>query len=275
MTSSAAHYKLETDTTDHMSPSFITSSTFDPDAITLSFGADRGGKPQICMLYGTSYTQLGLLSPACVTNWPRVTGDGNFGTMWGPTDVQKAKFTLDLTDTVIDEQCSAEMACFIANIEAIDDKLLDFVYNNQLRVLGRKNLSRDEVKMLQIRQVRPKYDRNSSQLLGHTVQASTAKYGWDGMGGKVAKSINICDKTGRVIADANVCPGDVVAATMYVNQVYTGVGGDKFGVHWGFQDISIICQRSKLESKTHVSDFNSLAYTIGQEYTAPETSTFC
>eukprot|EP00961_Rhodomonas_salina_P085362 1146446-Rhodomonas_salina.1 len=68
-------------------------------------------------------------------------------------------------------------------MSAIDDKLLDFVFQNQLKVLGRKNLSKEEVKMLQIRSVRPKYDKMTGTLNGHTINLTTSKYAWDGMGG--------------------------------------------------------------------------------------------
>lgn len=252
-----------------MSIKFVSVPDFDCDAVSVAFGQDRQNKPNICMFYGVNYNQVGMVSPAAVTNWPRVNGDGNFGTMWGPSEVTKAKFTLDLTDSFIDEQSSKDYLAFSAVITSIDDKLLDFVFNNQLRVLGRKNLTREEVKMLQIRGLRPKYDKNSSQLMGHTVQTSTAKYVWDGMGGKGPRDINICNKDGTVIANAVVSPGDVVAATLYLNLVYTGVGGDKFGIHWSVQDVAIICQRNKLESKSQVTEFAAQTYSFAQEYTAP------
>lgn len=36
---------------------------------------------------------------------------------------------------------------------------------------------------------------------------------------------------GKVLpSSGTVAPGDVVAVTMFANQVYTGVGGDKFGI---------------------------------------------
>jgi hypothetical protein len=69
--------------------------------ITFALGTDRQGKPTITMLQLPGNTDVSFVTPACVTNWPRCTGDGNFGTMWGPTDVQKAKYSLDLTDGAI------------------------------------------------------------------------------------------------------------------------------------------------------------------------------
>jgi len=238
----------------------------EPQNVTFAMGTDRAGKVTLSLLVQPSNTELALVTPACVTNWPRVTGDGNFGTMFGPQDIQKAKFSLDLTDAHINGIANPNWENFSNLLEAIDDKLLDFVHNNQLKILGRKNLTREEVKMLQIRSVRPKYDKMSGSLIGHSWQMSTSKYTWDGMGGKIARAVNVCDKEGSVVLGGNVAPGDVVAATAYVNQVYTGVGGDKFGIHWSFEDVSVICQRAKLEIRDRVPAFNQLQYEFGVPY---------
>ena len=245
--------------------------------ITFALGTDRQGKPTITMLQLPGNTDVSFVTPACVTNWPRCTGDGNFGTMWGPTDVQKAKYSLDLTDGAINGVDNPNFEAFAAMLLEVDDKLLDFVHNNQLKVLGRKNLAREEVKMLQIRTVRPKYDKASGVLIGHSVQMSTGKYAWDGMGGKFARTINVCDHEGTVVPNGNVAPGDVVAATSYANQVYTGVGGDKFGIHWSFEDVSVVCQRSKLEVRSSVPVFATAKYEFASTYddsvTTMETTT--
>ena len=239
------------------------------DEVRFSMGSDRQGKTTIVMVYGPNLTDVAMVTPACVTMWPRVTGDGNFGTMWGPTDISKAKFSLDLTDGAINEQDNPLFEPFATLMQGVDDKLLDFVHNNQLKILGRKNLSREEVKMLQIRSVRPKYDKMSGQLIGHSVQMTTSKFAWDGMGGKFARHINICDHSGAVVPNGTVTPGDVVAATAFANQVYTGVGGDKFGIHWSFEDISVVCQRSQLELKTTVPVFAEQNYEFGKAYNDP------
>ena len=239
--------------------------------LRFSLGSDRGNKACIQMVVGANCNDVAIVTPACVTNWPRVTGDGNFGTMWGPSDVSKAKFTLDLTDTSINGDENVTFKKIADQMEAIDEKLLDFVHSNQLKILGRKNLSRDEVKMLQIRTIRAKYDKNSGQLNGHSVQMSAGKFISDGMGGKYARTINICDKNGNVLPGAMVAPGDVVAATSYANQVYSGVGGDKFGIHWSFEDVSVVCQRCKLENKTSVPVFANTQYDFGQDYTVQDT----
>jgi len=75
-----------------------------------------------------------------------------------------------------------------------------------------------------------------------------------------------------VIKNGIVCPGDVVAATMYANQVYTGVGGDKFGIHWSFEDVQVLCQRHKLEDRTEVQAFAKHTYPFASEYVLPGAS---
>ena len=52
----------------------------------------------------------------------------------------------------------------------------------------------------------------------------------------------------------------------YANQVYTGVGGDKFGIHWSFEDVSVVCQRSKLEVRTSVPVFATAKYEFASTY---------
>jgi hypothetical protein len=249
-----------------MGKHFLPFGQLDATLLQFTLGVDRAGKTQVNMTYGPASGDVALISAPAITMWPRATGDGNFGTMWGPTDVTKAKFTLDLTDAPINEQPNLEFDQFKRVMETIDDKLLDFVTANQLKILGRKNLTRDEVKMLQIRSIRPKFDKMTGTLTGNSLNLSTSKFAWDGMGGKYARQVTICDHKGVTVPNGTVSPGDVVAATIYANQVYTGVGGDKFGVHWGFQDCSVICQRSNLEMKTEVSAFTETDWAFGRAY---------
>ncbi len=245
---------------------FFKHAELDTDAIAFSLGVDRAGKPCVHMVYTPTSSAVQMVTAPAVTMWPRCTGDGNFGTMWGPNEVTKAKFTLDLTDNLINGAPNAEFDSFKATLDCIDDRLLDFVTENQLKILGRKNLTKEEVKMLQIRTVRPKYDKISGALNGHSVNFSTSKFAWDGMGGKFARKITICDHLGQTVPNGAVCPGDVVAATAYANQVYTGVGGDKFGIHWGFQDVSVLCQRANLEEKPQVDAFTSNDWAFSKPY---------
>ena len=249
-----------------MQKHYVPFTELDINHVHFALGADRHNKPSIALTYGAAGGEVAMVSCPAITMWPRITGDGNFGTMWGPADITKAKFTLDLTDTPISGSENASFNAFRAKMEEIDERLLTFVTDNQLKILGRKNLSRDEVKMLQIRSVRPKYDKISGSLTGHSINLSSSKFAWDGMGGKYARRITICDHKGVTIPNGTVGPGDAVAATIFANQVYTGVGGDKFGIHWSFSDVSVICQRANLEMKPEVSAFQGADWSFGREY---------
>ena len=248
---------------------FIKHQDFDTAQIQFALGADRNGKVTINMTYQPMGGEVAMVSAAAITQWPRCSGDGNFGTMWGPQDITKAKFTLDLSDGAINEQPNTEFLSFMQKLEQIDDKLLDFVTENQLKILGRKNLSRDELKMLQIRTIRAKYDKMTGVLNGHSINLSTAKFCWDGMGGKYARAVVVCDHTGKTVPNGQVAPGDVVAATIYANSVYTGVGGDKFGISWSFEDVQVVCQRSRLARPTEIPAFREQVYDFAADYCTP------
>lgn len=247
---------------------YIPYSSFNTSNVSFTLGPDRNGKPQIHAMYEGG-TGIAMVTPPCVTNWPRVSGDGNFGTLFGPADPLKAKFTLDITDAAINGTENGAYTVFNSVLETIDEQLLAFVYANQLRILGRKNLGRDELKMLQIPSSRPKYDKVSGASLGKNMNLSVQKYAGDGMGGKAQRTITVCDKDGKTITSGVVCPGDVVAATIYINQVYSGVGGDKFGIHWAFEDVQVICQRTSMSCKTDVPAFQALSYDFAQPYIEP------
>ena len=254
---------------------YITLDRFDPEEVTFSLGQDRQNKPAVSMSISQCAGEVALVSPPTMTMWPRCTGNGNFGTIFGPSDITKSKFSLDLTDCAFSEsQENTGFTLLAAKMNTLDDKLLEFVFQNQLRLLARKNLSKDEIKMLQIRTVRPKYDKNTGALIGHSINLSTSKYAWDGMGGKMERKIHITDHSGKVITNGQVCPGDVVSATMYANQVYTGVGGDKFGIHWSFEDVAVIAQRARLEAKMTVPAFSDQTYDFAQEYQTPASNDF-
>lgn len=248
-----------------MGKHYVPYASFDASKLQFSIGSDRHGKPTLVIAYNEN-SEVALVSAPAITMWPRVAGDGNFGTMWGPTDASKAKFTLDLTDSPINDLPNVEFGSFQHVIDAIDDALLAFVTENQMRLLGRKNLSLEEVKMLQVRSIKPKYDKISGILSGYAINLSSAKWAWDGMGGKFERKITVCDHKGVAVPHGEVKPGDVVACTMYANQIYTGVGGDKFGIQWSFEDVQVVCQRAQLEAKNEVTAFTFTEYPFAKEY---------
>lgn len=249
---------------------YLSLDTIDPKHVRFTLGTDFNNKPKVNVGYGESLTDLAFVSAACQTLWPRVNGDGNYGTMWGPSDPTKAKFTLDLTDTEFDGTTNFEFIKMKEMLCEIDEMLLTFVHDNQLRLLGRKNLTKDELRMLQIPSVKPKYDRNTGGLNGHSLTLGQSKYVWDGMGQKVAREIHVCDMEMNMLHKGHVCPGDVVKSTVYASTVYTNVGGDKFGISWGFETVCILCQRASLNPGLNLSCFSDCSkYAFAKSYMEP------
>jgi hypothetical protein len=245
-----------------MKKNFVPWTAFDPNHLQFSLGhQQQNGKHHVNMYIGPNASEVAIVTPAAVTFWPRVTGDGNFGTMWGPADVKQAKFTLDLTGSPIGDAPNSQFEQFEAIMDAIDDRLLSFVHDNQWKVLKRNNLSRDEVRVLQIRSVKDRTDKCTGRVLYHNLMLSISKFAKN-----FERKINVCDHTGKVLPNGTVAPGDVVAVTMFANQVYTGVGGDKFGIQWGFQDVQVVCQRACLPQAQDVTAFGTAQYDFAHAY---------
>ena len=240
---------------------FVNWNDFDANHLQFSIGnQQQNGKHHVNMFLGPNSSEVALVTPACVTMWPRVTGDGNFGTMWGPADVKQSKYTIDLTSAPI-TGANTNFESFEKVMEAIDDRLLSFVHDNQWKVLKRNNLSRDEVRVLQIRSVKERTDKCTGRVLYKNLMLSVSKFAKN-----FERKINVCDHTGKVLPDGVVAPGDVVAVTMYANQVYTGVGGDKFGIQWGLQDVQVVCQRACLPQAQDVAIFGQAQYDFAHPY---------
>ena len=93
---------------------FLKHTDLDVAQIAFALGADRNGKVTVIMTYQPGGGDVAIVTAPAITMWPRCSGDGNFGTMWGPSDVTKAKFTLDLGDAPINDQPNTEFEAFKA-----------------------------------------------------------------------------------------------------------------------------------------------------------------
>lgn len=226
---------------------------FDPDLINVATVQGRNNKENLYISYGPLHKAICFVTPVCETRYPRVSGDGNLNTTFGPTDVKKAQFTLDLHDVdsemiAIDSANKAYpmFSDMLQVLAALDNALLKFVYKHQAKLLGRKNLSLDEVKMLQIPSSKVKVDRWSGEMQAPTFSASAKKYYRDQVWNERERVIKLVDFKGQPLPEgATVMPGDLVQATVQVDNVYSGVGGDKFGIHWTFHDVCVVCQGDK------------------------------
>ena len=245
-------------------------SQIDVKNVHVAIHGEYNNKPNIHMHVMHSdgrSTQIAIVTPACTTHWPRCTGNGNLGTKFAPSDPMKAKYTLDLADDDIDGAPCSGFKALAEFFNDLDDKLLDLVFNNQEKCLGgRRNLSIQECAMLQNRTVKPKYDSITGSLIGHSMHLSRPKFYKDPSTGKYTETqVNICDHKGTVIPDAKVQQGDVVCATVYLSNVYTGVS-DKFGISWGFEDVCIVRQSSATNQKSHIPVFGENLYSFATPY---------
>ena len=241
---------------------FINITEFDINQVHVAHRTLASGKTVINVRYGEMHKALSFVTPPAVTFYPRINGDGNYreGAQFGPASRDKAQYTLDLTCANIGEHENTAMIDFQDNIiSAVDDAVLTYVHANQTQLLGRRNLNREEVKMLQIRSSRTKIDKMTDMEGPKSVNLSSKKFYWDQVGNHREREINVSDRSGNRV-DANLLPGDVVAATTHLDMVYNGVGGDKFGCHWSLGDVAVICQAHKLGQSSHVNAFCSQNY---------------
>jgi len=243
--------------------------TFNVNELRVSLRPTNKGTHNVIIGYGADSASLSFITPPCITRYPRVTGDGNFTDKnpWSPDCKEKASFTLDLTCEPVNNNQNDDMLEFHKMLDSIDDKVLDFFYQNQVKLLGRRNLNRDEVNVLLIRSSKSKIDKLTGHDSYKVLNASTKKYHYDGVGNQRMREITLVDVKGKVLTDAKVLPGDVVAANVFLNQVYSGVGGDKFGCHWGIKDVCIVCQSHLLEKKSELTHMAHEGHPYAMDYT--------
>ena len=247
----------------------------------------QGNKERICVYYGEGMRSLAFVTPPATTFYPRLDGDGDYreGSQFGPQSKDKARFTIDINGTGDFQYTSAEsdgdaVQQFMYNvIDAIDEAVLDFMFHNQLKFLGRKNLTKEEVKMLQIRSVKQNVNKDTGELGAPFVNMTARKFYYDQVGNLRERQITICDFNGDVIEGGVVKPEHVVSCTMHLANVYTGVGGDKFGIHWQLEEVAIICQahnkrqKTRVDAFTHCSEFD-YAVVAPYEHPKPVESNF-
>ena len=178
--------------------------------------------------YGEMQTAVAFVTPEATTKYPRVTGDGNFheGNPYCPASIDKASYTLDLQDF------KPEAESFLVAVDDIDEKLLKFVTENQKALLNRQNLSEQEVKMLQHRNV--KHKEHGQKI----ITLACRKFYTDTVGNRRERKPLICDELGAVMTDGTILPNDIVRSTMTSGAVWNFNG--KFGLRWELGDISLV-----------------------------------
>lgn len=241
---------------------FVNIADFDVSQVHVTHRVLASGKTVISVSYGPMHQALSFVTPPAVSFYPKLNGDGNYreGAQFGPVSREKAQYTLDLTCADIGQFENKDMKQFQSEvIEAIDDAVLTYVHANQTQLLGRRNLNKEEVKMLQIRSSRTRIDKMTGIEGPRAMNLSCKKFFWDQVGNSREREINICDRLGQRI-EAQILPGDVLAATTHLDMVYSGVGGDKFGCHWHLGDVAVICQAHKLGQSAQLNAFSQQNY---------------
>jgi len=216
--------------------------------------------------------QLRFISPAARTNWPKLGKDADIGTNYGPPPEErhKAKFQVDLTDiAAFDGENTVEFEAFAKQLDMVDDALLNFMCQNQQRFLKRTGLSKDNLAMLQNRSIKTKLDEDG-QPTHRSFVLRTNLMQFNPAGALVETPMSICNSRGQVV-NTEVHPGDIVAVLAYLRGVY--VLGDKFGLQWAFEAVSLIARAPPPPPATEFKAFEAQpAYPYAQEIISEPTA---
>ena len=131
---------------------------------------------------------------------------------------------LDLNEYAPNAGEFISMALFL---DKLDEQLLDFVHEHQLQLFGVTHLSKDLCRNMQYRSV--EYDVVWLEGVGKD---------------------KVCDRHGNLLPGVDVSSGDVVAAAMYVSEVFVNRGEGQFGIVWTCDDVCIVRQRDVSRSKS-------------------------
>ena len=180
-------------------------------------------KPRVKMTYGPTRRSIAFITPPTVVDWPYLHGDGNFGTKFGPPDVDKAQYIVGITDKPLPSTGSAQTPRLFEVLEEIDKTLRVFVTTYQKEFLGARDLSAAEVKGKMNTTVKAKFDENDT-LLYRRVNLATRKFDWKGE----ERPLRLVDHKRQPIA-APICHQDVCMVALQLDCVYTGLMGAMSG----------------------------------------------
>lgn len=199
-------------------------------------------KPRIKMTYGPARRSLAFISAPTVVDWPYLHGDGNFGTKFGPPDVDKAQFIVGLTDKPLPQGANESQRLFQV-LEQIDTALIAFVHANQKEFLNSRDLSIAEVKGKMSLTVKSKFDENDT-LAYHRVNLATRKFDWKGE----ERPIRIVDCKRQILTDP-VRHQDICMVALQLDCVYTGLMGSMFGCKWNVCEAMLVARAPPTELK--------------------------
>lgn len=200
--------------------------------VELHYGKPKAGetkpKPQIKVTYGPARRALALLTPPVVVDWPMLSGDGNFGTKFGPDDVDKAEFRVGISDKVpsVEGASQSSVQAYFNLLRAIDEKVVECVWANQTEILKEKSMTLEQVRAKLMPTVKPKKD-DAGDTQYHRQTLGLKKYGWRGE----ERSVKIVDKKLQPTAEP-VSHEDVCMLATQLDFVYTGLLNGHFGCKW-------------------------------------------
>jgi hypothetical protein len=96
-------------------------------------------------MYGPERRPLSFVTPACVVHWPKLHGDGDYGTRFGPSELSKAKYSACATDEDLPSGPNEQMSLWFAVVKAIDCKLAQFAHAQQTELFKARGLSLEAV----------------------------------------------------------------------------------------------------------------------------------
>lgn len=213
-------------------------ATFDPALLNCELTTTRPTKPTdkprtvVKLSYGPSRRGIAFVTPPCVVDWPKLTGDGNFGSMYGPADVDKAQFTVGVTDKGLPDGTTTHMDAYFAALRAIDDKLVETVHANQKELLNTRGLSKDEVRGKLSATVKPKYEDDTLVYTRHNM--ATRKFTWSG----AERTIPLVDAKKQPVE--TISHEDVCAIATQLDCVYTGLMGSMYGTKWNVCEVMLL-----------------------------------
>ena len=75
--------------------SFIELSAFDSDLVNCEIvrSAKPNDKAKVKLSYGPAKRAIAFITPPFVCNWPQLSGYGNYGSKFLPTELVKARYT--------------------------------------------------------------------------------------------------------------------------------------------------------------------------------------
>jgi hypothetical protein len=238
-------------------------STVDFDSVKFAKGYGTNNKPKITLTSGLSF-----LTPALRTNWPFLGGDGNYGTKFGSDEQKDAKYVCDLTSMPISDQAENHFDRFAEKLAQADDALLQFMYENQ-ELIGRQNLSKENVEVLQNKSVKTKRDEGGNPLY-RSFYVGAKLYQYNASGSKARFHLPICDGTGTVMSELEVTPGDIISVCAHAKSAYLMAG--KFGIQWCLEAVSVLAKGDTLPAPKHIAAFAAQAYPFQTPMPPPKDS---